>query len=135
MKNVTINKIEIKVKCVEMVSRLSKAPFVENGDYVKLILNRYGELDVIVMSGNSFIPNTDTLGKIKFVHPDYNSEEFMKEAGIEITDENKREWEWENFYESNDFSNAVDYLYEEIIRFIEIEYPCLGNPSIEFELI
>lgn len=135
MKLVTLEKSEIKAKCKEAVNKLYNAPFVEGGDYVKIILDEDGDLDVVVMSGNSWFPGTYMLGKIKFVHPDYDSEPYMEEAGIEITDETKREWNWTSFYESNDLQNMVEQLEEEVLWFIEVEFPSQENPSFELELV
>jgi hypothetical protein len=135
MKLLTLKKSEIKSACNKAVNKLKDAPFVDYGDYVKLILDQDGDLEVLVMSGNSWVLNTETLGRISFVHPDYDSEQYMEECGIEVTEESKREWNWTSFYESNDLSNMVEALEYEVLRFIEIEYPCEESPLFEIELV
>ena len=39
-----------------------------------------------------------------------DSHSVMNANGVELTEENFRSWDWGNFTESNDFSNAVENL-------------------------
>lgn len=129
---ISIKKTEIKRACEAAISKLSSAPLTEQGDYVKIFFVADEKLDVSVMGGNSTIYGGVQLARVKFVHPCYDSEKYMQESGVETTEENIREWDWRNYTESNDFSNAVECLEEEVTSFLEREF---SDETFEIDVI
>lgn len=102
---------QIKKIATEAIQSLKNAPLTEQGDYIKIFVNENGELCQGVLSGST-IPfyGCEVLATIKYVHPDYDSDSVMNANGLELTEENFRIWDWTNFTESNDFSNAIENL-------------------------
>lgn len=139
---ISIKKKEIKRACEAAISKLAYAPLKEEGDYVKIFFVADEKLHVSVMGGNSttryFTPFPFTvyegieLARVRFVHPCYESEKYMQESGVETTEENIREWDWNNYTESNDFSFAVECLEEQVITFLEREFQ---DETFEIEVI
>lgn len=108
MKNVTIEKDEFEEICEKMVYKLYKAPFIENGQYVNLTINKSGKLKLKITADELDV----TLAKIKYVFPN-------------ILGNNKRAQNWELFYEFGDFSKLFDEIESEFIKNITTKYASL----------
>jgi hypothetical protein len=106
----------VKEICKAAINARKNAPLTFEGLYVKIYINSKGGLSWAVLSGST-VPffGCNVLAQFEYDHPSYDSTEAaMKECDIEPTEENVRAWNWDNYYNSNDYENAIEWLIEKV---------------------
>lgn len=79
-----------------------------NGDYVKVVINEEGDLGAVIQQLNWWTPGDIEVIRFEYSRPEYDTEqELLDKCGFEGTIE---EWDWDNFSNSNDYSDFVDQL-------------------------
>jgi len=121
-------KSEIKETIKKCVDMLKNAPYTNQpierikifADFKDQIIVDYGVFDL-----NSYI-QADLLVSFPYSHPDYDSLEYWiseDKSGMTLN-----EWDWNNFIESNGFSNYCDNIFEECkMKFMEWEFKQIEN--------